>query len=441
MICKNRYKKSILILTNTLVFFMLISNFTVHISSINISNESISKNDIPLKVDLVDLFSKVNESVLRNYVENIEGFGPHPTGSTALNNLKNYLYNVLNNMQLDVNLIPWNNKGLSGENIEATLKGKNNDNSVCIVCAHYDSVDISPGADDDGSGVSTVLLIADILREYVFNSTIKFVLFSGEEQGRFGSKDYVEKIVKQKINIVGVLNVDGVGYASNSNDGNKIRHYSNTQSSWMQEISKNIAKNYYEYIGLEITTLPHVTISDHQSFVEKGYDASYFLENTLNPFYHTSEDISDNMNFTYLSKVCKLSMGCLISMAKLNATSSEEKIVIKIQGGFLTKDGQFSIEIQNNNYPIDTSNLTINIKLEPIFKNSSNYKESINWTIKKEINEKWFFKTINRAYASGLFKISVEVKGFNDDIYIYRHLETYGIVLFKYHVLLIPKNS
>lgn len=441
MFYNNKSKKSTLILINFIILFLLISNTTIIVSSDNIPNQNITNSNISSKVDLVDLFSKINESFLRDYVGNIEGFGPHPTGSSSLNNLKNYLFNILKNEELDVNLIPWNNKDLSGENIEATLKGKNNDRSVFVICAHYDSVEISPGADDDGSGVSIVLALANILRDYVFNSTIKFVLFSGEEQGLYGSKNYVKNIVNQKINITGVLNLDGVGYASNKEDGNKIRHHSNTQSSWMQEISKNIAQNYYEYIGLEVLTVPHVTYSDHQSFVEEGYDASYLLENTLNPFYHTSEDISNNMNFTYLSKVCKLSMGILISMAELNTTSLEENIVIKIQGGLLTKNGQFSIEIINKNYPIDTSNLSININLESLFKIPGIYKESINWTMKEEIKENWSFKTTNRAYFSGLIKLNVEVKGFNDDIYIYRYQKTYGIILFKYNVLLIPIDS
>ncbi len=433
-------KKSTFIITNAIVLLLLISNFTAFVSSKNISNVSFFKNNNPEKVDLIDLFSKVNESILKNYIENIERFGPHPTGSSEINDLKNYLFQELNKKELSVNLIPWNYKDFSGENIEATLKGKNDDSNVFILCAHYDSVDISPGADDDGSGVSIVLLLANILSGYVFNSTIKFVLFSGEEQGLLGSKDYVEKIIMQKINIIGVLNLDGVGYSSNSVDGNKIRHHANTQSSWMQEISKNIENKYDEYIDLEILSLPHVAISDHQSFVEKGYDASYFLENTLNPFYHTSEDKSENMNFTYLSEVCKLSLGCLVTMVELDPTSSEEDIDIKIKGGFFTKPGQFSIEILNNNYPIDTFNLTIDIKLDPIFKILGNYKKSVQWTIKKEIREKWFFKTINRVYFSGLVKLSVELKGFNDDIYLYKYQETYGIILFKYYVILIPKN-
>ncbi len=431
-------KKTILFITFVLVLFLLISNFTVSVSSYKISNNNFFENETLNKIDLTTLFPKVNQSVLKNYVENIENFGPHPTGSTELNELKSYLYTVFEKTNLDVDLLPWKNKGLSGENIEATLEGRNNNSGVFVICAHYDSVDISPGADDDGSGVSIVLMLADILSDYVFNSTIKFVLFSGEEQGLFGSQSYVEKISEENINITGVLNLDGVGYASTLEDGSIIRHYANPESSWMQEISKNISKKYVKYIGLEILTFPHVTFSDHQSFVEKGYAASYFLENSLNPFYHTSEDRSENMNFTYLSKVCRLSMGLLVSMAELNPKSSEVDIAIKLKGGLLTKTGQFCVEILNNNYPQDTLNLSIKIEFEPVFKIFNKNKESCNWTLEKEIKDRWFFKTMNRGFSSGIFRLTVESKGFNDDIYVYKNLKTYGIALFEYYVFLIP---
>ena len=432
-------KKIILFITSVLVLFLLFSNLSVSVSSYRISDKNFFENETKKNFDLTNLFSKVNESDLKNYVENIESFGPHPTGSKELNELKIYLYNVFDKIDLNIDLIPWKNKDLSGENIEATLEGRNDKMDIFVICAHYDSVEISPGADDDGSGVSIVLMLANVLSNYIFNSTIKFVLFSGEEQGLLGSKSYVEKISEENLNIAGVLNLDGVGYASTTEDGSKIRHYANTESSWMQEISKSISKKYDEYIGLEVLTLPHVTFSDHQSFVEKGYDASYFLENSLNPFYHTSEDISENMNFTYLSKVCKLSMGLIVSMAELNPKSSEENIDINIKGEFLTKTGQLSVEILNKNYPLDTTNLTINIKFEPVLKIFNKNKDPCNWTIEKEIKDKWFFKTINRGYVSGLFRIRVELKGFNDDIYIYKNLETVGIVLFKYYIFLIPK--
>ncbi|MEF8848935.1 MAG: M28 family peptidase [Candidatus Thermoplasmatota archaeon] len=354
----------------------------------------------------------------------------------------------MNKTELNVDLKPWNKRGFSGENIEATLKGRNNnDKDVFILCAHYDSVDVSSLEQMTMDQVYQLFLsIAEILSGYVFNSTLKFVLFSGEEQALLGSKCYVEKITEKNVNIAGVLNLDGVGYASNAEEGSKICHFANSQSSWMQDISKNISDNYNECIGLKIKALPHVTSSDHQSFVRKGYDASYLFEGKLNPYYHTSEDKSENMNFTYLSKVCNLSLGCLVTMAELKPKNKEEKIDVKIKGGILTKPGQLSIEILNNNYPMDTLNTTININLEPIFFNKIffkkylKYNSTFNWAIKKEIKEEWFFKTKTRNFFSGLFKLSVELKGFNDDIYIYKQKETFGVVLFNSFVFLIPRN-
>lgn len=439
-------KKSYKFVIVILLIFLILSNFSTIVTSNEISRDSFFGKKDSKNSDMLDIFSMVNNSILRNYIRNIESFGPHPTGSESLENLKLYLFNVLNSSGLDVDLISWSAEGYSGYNIEATLEGRNNDSGVFVVCAHYDSVDVSPGADDDGSGVSIVLSAADILSDYVFNSTIKFVLFSGEEQGLLGSRDYVARILERNVNVVGVLNLDGLGYAATSEDGSKIRHYANAQSSWMKDISLDLSEKYYEYIGLEIRLLPHVTFSDHHAFVEKGYEASYFLENTLNPYYHTSEDRSENINFTYLSKVCKLSLGCLFVMAELNPKTFETDLNIQIKGQILSENGQISVGVINSNYLSDTVNLTVNIRLEPIFLNKilsegkSAYKDPYNWTVDKEINESWFFKTMNRAFPSGLFKIKVELKGFNDDIYIYKYLETYGIVLFKYFVVLIPKN-
>jgi aminopeptidase YwaD len=427
-----------------LTVFLLCSNLITISSSETIVKKIFFENDGSEKIDLVELFSKVNESVLEEYIVAIENFGPHPTGSQELEELRDYLFCKLNETGLNVKFIPWETEEFSGKNIEATLKGEKNESNVFVVCAHYDSVDVSPGADDDGSGVSVVLSAADILSDYVFNSTIKFVLFSGEEQGLLGSRDYVDKISEDNKNVVGVLNLDGVGYASTSEDGNKIRHYANPESSWMQYISQQISKEYKEYIGLEIRSLPHVTFSDHHSFVEKGYDASYFLEQILNPFYHTSEDKSENVNFSYLSKVCKLTMGCLVKMAEINPQTYEEDLEIRIKGQVLTKPGQFSVEILNDNYDLDTVNLSINIKIEPVFINKlffeSAYEDPYNWSVEKEIKENWVFKTINRAYPSGFVRLKVLIRGFNDDVHIYKYLETYGIVLFKYFTVFIPKN-
>ena len=72
--------------------------------------------------DLSEMFRQVNESRLRSYVESIQTFGPHPTGSLVLASLRDYLYGQFSAMNLAIRLDPWQEKHQSGENIVATLQ-------------------------------------------------------------------------------------------------------------------------------------------------------------------------------------------------------------------------------------------------------------------------------------------------------------------------------
>jgi len=290
-------------------------------------------------------------SVLRDYVQRIQDFGPHPTGSAPYDAVGKYLYDTLSSFNLSVQYDPWTYKLRQGKNIEATLHGQGSSDSIVFLSAHYDSVTISPGADDDGSGVAIVLTAAEIMSHYKFNCTIKFVLFSGEEQGLYGSHEYVQKVFASKENIIGDLNLDGVGYAANLENGHKIKHYANNQSAWMVDISQKIASLYADTIGLEVIKLPHVTFSDQQSFVEYNYQASYLNEYSIDPYYHTSDDLIKHMNITYLVKVCKLTLGTLASMAELHPLLNDNDLKITIRGSLLAYPSQFSIRIENDILP------------------------------------------------------------------------------------------
>jgi Peptidase family M28 len=391
--------------------------------------------------DLLQLMLQVNMSVLRNYVQHIEDFGPHPTGSASYDAVGKYLYDTLSSFNLSVQYNPWTYKLRQGKNIEATLQGQGFSNSTVFLSAHYDSVTISPGADDDGSGVAIVLAAAEILSHYKFNCTIKFVLFSGEEQGLYGSHEYVQKLFASKEKIIGDLNLDGMGYAANSEDGHKIKHYANSQSAWMVDISQKIASVYADTIGLEVIKLPHVTFSDHQSFVKYNYQASYLNEYSINPYYHTSDDLIKHINITYLAKLCKLTLGTLASMAELHPLLNDNDLKITIRGSLLAYPSQFSIRIENKKFKVDTANITINISMKNLFtgeyvKNSLN--ASCNWSFIEEIKDIWEFKTITRKYLNQLITIQVIVKGIHDDVTLYTNQHSVGMNI-GWEVFIIPK--
>jgi Iap family predicted aminopeptidase len=77
-------------------------------------------------------------------------------------------------------------------NVVAEIPGSGND--IVVVGAHFDSWDWGQGANDNGSGVAAVLEAARILRSMNIKprATIRFVFFSGEEQGCLGSRAYLE---------------------------------------------------------------------------------------------------------------------------------------------------------------------------------------------------------------------------------------------------------
>ena len=98
---------------------------------------------------------------------------------------------------------------------------KNGINSKCIlICAHYDSriknlgdsVSLSPGANDNASGVSAVLEIVRILNKMDLEYSLLFALFSGEEQGLLGSKNYAKFVKENDIVIFRLINLDMIGY-------------------------------------------------------------------------------------------------------------------------------------------------------------------------------------------------------------------------------------
>ena len=97
-------------------------------------------------------------------------------------------------------------------NIVAELPGKNEDD-IILIGAHYDCHDDSPGALDNGTGVTTLLELARILGSsgVEFEKTIRFVFFGIEELSCVGSSFYVLNHQNELDNIALMINLDGPG--------------------------------------------------------------------------------------------------------------------------------------------------------------------------------------------------------------------------------------
>ena len=95
-------------------------------------------------------------------------------------------------------------------NVVGEIPGHENPEQIIVVGAHLDSWDLSEGTTDNGTGTSSVLAAADsiIKSGQRPRRTIRFVLFTGEEQGLLGSLAYTRQHAAEMNNHVGAVVLD-----------------------------------------------------------------------------------------------------------------------------------------------------------------------------------------------------------------------------------------
>ena len=272
----------------------------------------ISYND-----DLISLAQQLDEEMYLGYLENLTDFGPRVTGTPACDDAGDYIYDQFVSMGLDAEYHYWEIDDLWANNIIATYNGTDiSSDEEYIICAHYDSVEGSPGADDDGSGTAAVLSAANIMRNAEFNQTIKFIAFSGEEQGLLGSYSYAQEAAQNGDNIIAVLNLDMIGYVEIPEDATKMRIYDKEEvSTWITDFVETIALEYETFFGLEILRPGYSWGSDHHYFIEFGYDAIFGAESHFNPNWHTPDDTIENMDILYAVRISQLIIASLAELS------------------------------------------------------------------------------------------------------------------------------
>jgi carboxypeptidase Q len=104
----------------------------------------------------------------------------------------------------------FSNGPVESANVVGEIRGRENPEQILVVGGHLDSWDLSEGATDNGMGSSCTLGAADaILRSGMKpRRTIRFVLFTGEEQGIDGSFAYVKQHQAEMANHLGSLILD-----------------------------------------------------------------------------------------------------------------------------------------------------------------------------------------------------------------------------------------
>jgi hypothetical protein len=208
------------------------------------------------------------------------------------------------------------NYSSTGRNVYSVQTGTDFPDKEFIICAHYDDMPsswLAPGADDNASGVAAVLEAARVISQIQTKYTIIYALWDEEEVGLIGSANYANKAYTSGEDIIGVINLDMIGWDSNNDNTFDLRSGPVGNSLDLGRLGSAIA-NYFDptIYGLLFTQAGGG--SDHISFWNKGYSAMAIEEESLdfNPYYHTSNDNLNHFKFDYFYKMSKLSSGTMM---------------------------------------------------------------------------------------------------------------------------------
>lgn len=204
---------------------------------------------------------------------------------------------------------------LSGKNILGYIEGTDKKDELIIVSAHYDHVgtkgnDVYNGADDNGSGSTTVLEIAEALvtAKKIGKGPRRSVLclwMTGEEKGLLGSEYYVNNPIFPISQTVADVNIDMVGRWGEEYQGTDQSYLyvigSDRLSSELHEINESMNAKYsnmlldYKYND-ENDPNRFYFRSDHYNFAKNGIPAIFYF-NGVHEDYHQIGDEIDKIDF------------------------------------------------------------------------------------------------------------------------------------------------
>lgn len=150
----------------------------------------------------------VNPGVIAaGYLKEINAIGARPAGTEAEAKMADWIKMNLEEMGYTVTVEPfaYDSDGAKGnsQNLIAVKSGKTD--QTVVLGAHYDSVDVGKGVDDNGSGVSALLEAAQVYRNVDTPQTIQFVFFGAEEVGLCGSDYHVSKMTPEALKKITVM--------------------------------------------------------------------------------------------------------------------------------------------------------------------------------------------------------------------------------------------
>jgi Zn-dependent M28 family amino/carboxypeptidase len=224
----------------------------------------------------------------------------------------------------------------ASENVLAYIKGSEFPEEVLIISAHYDHLgitkegEINNGADDNGSGTSALMEIAQAFKiaqneGHTPKRSILFLHVTAEEIGKLGSEFYAKHPIFALENTITNLNIDMIGRFDDAHKNSKNYIYllgADRLSSELHYLSEKVNKTFcnltldYKY-NAENDSNRFYERSDHYNFAIHDIPVIFYF-NGEHADYHKPTDTLDKIDFELLTKRSKLIFATAWQLANLD---------------------------------------------------------------------------------------------------------------------------
>lgn len=294
---------------------------------------AVSHRDFPViteeNVIIREMMDQVNMDSLQATVQHLQDYQSRLWNSQNAFDASDWIAGRMAALGLEVEQQPfyastWTGSGQAAPNVIGIQRGTLYPDVYVVCGSHFDSFSYEamygggdcPGADDNATGVASVLESARIMTQYEFEYSIVYCAYGCEEMGLYGSEAYASRCQQEGMEILGYFNNDMNGYLY----GDQIHIdciYPNTVAP-IGDYYMNVGSVYFPELPIR-----HVNFnqgdSDHTSFNNHGYMGIYPFEDYQNysPNIHTPQDlIGPSVNsFEMSQQYCRMNIGCLAELA------------------------------------------------------------------------------------------------------------------------------
>lgn len=279
-------------------------------------------NDLPNLAQL--------ERRLRQHVE-VLAQAPRLPGSASHRAAEEYIASSLERFGFLVHEATTFESGISCTNLLTHPLPDTGGLPLLIVGAHYDSVQHSPGADDNASAVAALLELARWIGPRLdgagpFAARLHLAAYDLEEYGMVGSHIHSRGLLQSLATVRGMISLEMLGYTDATPGSQKlppelVGRYPDV-GTFIAVCGNEDSRDLVDIVAAAMQTvpglpvewlavpergesLPPVRLSDHSSFWDHGYPALMITDTSFlrNPHYHQPSDTPDTLDYAFLAKV------------------------------------------------------------------------------------------------------------------------------------------